>query len=96
MFPVLEDGRSPLDSRVLDLPASFNFRDLGGLPTRRGLTVDVGRLYRSGDPSQLEPAIGRSLAAIDLRTVIDLRTSLEHKERGVGQLGLSSPNGPRP
>jgi ADP-ribose pyrophosphatase YjhB (NUDIX family) len=79
----------PLDTRVLDLPASFNFRDLGGLPTRHGLTVKPGRLYRSGDPSQLNAANAQSIAAIRFRTIIDLRTSVELQERGVGRLGPS-------
>jgi 8-oxo-dGTP diphosphatase len=83
------DEPSPVDTRVLDLPASFNFRDLGGLPTRHGPTVKVGRLYRSGDPSQLNAANAHSLAGIGLRTMIDLRTSLELEERGVRQAGLS-------
>jgi protein tyrosine/serine phosphatase/ADP-ribose pyrophosphatase YjhB (NUDIX family) len=87
--PLPKDELSPFDTRVLDLPASFNFRDLGGLPTRHGLTVKPGRLYRSGDPSQLDPANRQSLLAIGLRTVVDLRMSLELEERGVGQLDPS-------
>jgi protein-tyrosine phosphatase len=96
LHPVLKDEPSPLDTRSFDLPASFNFRDLGGLSARQRRTVDVGRLYRSGDPSQLDPANGRSLASIGLRTVIDLRTSHEFKERGVGQLGVSCTHLRRP
>lgn len=88
MPPVLNDEPSPRDTRVPDLPASFNFRDLGGLPTLHGLTVKIGRLYRSGDPSQLDPTNARSLAAIGLRTVVDLRTSLELQARGVRPAGL--------
>jgi 8-oxo-dGTP diphosphatase len=59
--PLPEDEPSSNDTRVLDLPTSFNFRDLGGLPTRHGLTVKAGRLYRSGDPSQLDPTNTRSV-----------------------------------
>jgi protein tyrosine/serine phosphatase/ADP-ribose pyrophosphatase YjhB (NUDIX family) len=79
---------SAFDTRVLDFPPAFNFRDLGGLPTRHGQTVKVGRLYRSGDPSQLDPASARSLAAVGFRSLLDLRTSLELTERGVGTLDL--------
>jgi 8-oxo-dGTP diphosphatase len=94
--PLPRDEPSPVGAQVLDLPASFNFRDLGGLPTRHGLTVKAGRLYRSGDPSQLDPADTRSLAAISLRSVVDLRTSLELQERGVGLAGPSSAHLHRP
>jgi ADP-ribose pyrophosphatase YjhB (NUDIX family) len=79
----------PFETRVLNLPASFNLRDLGGLPTRHGLAVNAGRLYRSGDPSRLSAASARSLEAMRFRAIIDLRTSDELQKRGVGQLGSS-------
>ncbi len=75
----------PVHRGATELPPSFNFRDLGGLPTRAGLTLAAGRLYRSGDPAQLglsaEDALG---CAIGFRTIIDLRTSIELKQYGTG------------
>lgn len=82
---------SPVQTGAMELPASFNLRDLGGLPTRAGLTLVKGRLYRSGDPPQLGLLAEDALAhAIEFRTVIDLRTSIELKQHGIGRRFQSS------
>jgi len=55
-----------------------NWRDLGGLPTRtRDLVVRPRRLFRSSSPSRFAPAEQLALAALNLRSVIDLRTTVE-------------------
>ncbi len=75
----------PVQVKALELSRSFNLRDLGGLSTRTGQAVVPGRLYRSGDPSQLGLPTADGLAcAIGFRTVIDLRMSIELKEHGTG------------
>jgi hypothetical protein len=73
----------PEKEGAMELPASFNFRDVGGIPTRTGRTLASGRFYRSGDLTQLDSAVADAFArAIGLRTVIDLRTSVERNEHG--------------
>lgn len=56
---------------VRDVP---NLRDLGGWTTTEGRTVRYGVVYRSTDLSRIRPT---SLSALDLRTVVDLRTAAE-------------------
>jgi protein-tyrosine phosphatase len=51
-----------------------NFRDLGGLPTRNGLTVVPGRFFRGSSPSGYDLAERQVLASLNLRTILDLRT----------------------
>ena len=66
----------------LGLPAALNFRDLGGLATRRGRSLLRRRFYRSGSPAHLGPAEAQAFDALGLSTVIDLRTSIERAEYG--------------
>jgi protein-tyrosine phosphatase len=77
----------PVEVELLKFPASFNWRDLSGLPTRNKQAVATRRLYRSGDPSRLDSqAAGALLGAIGLRTIIDLRTTIELKDCGIERL----------
>jgi hypothetical protein len=55
----------------------FNFRDLGGLPGHAGRTVHYGRLYRSDSLHRLTDVEGEHLAALGIRTVLDLRRPKE-------------------
>lgn len=67
----------PLDDRFVAVDGCFNFRDLGGYPTRDGRTVAWRRLYRS-DALHRATAEGEpALAALGLATVLDLRTPSE-------------------
>jgi protein-tyrosine phosphatase len=50
-----------------------NLRDLGGLPTADGRRIRAGVLFRSEAPPRLTPTGRRQLAALGIRTVIDLR-----------------------
>jgi protein-tyrosine phosphatase len=55
----------------------FNFRDLGGLRTIDGRTVHYGRLYRSDSLHRLTGDETEKLAALGVRTVLDLRRPTE-------------------
>lgn len=59
--------------RLIALPGTHNLRDLGGYPARGG-TVRWRTLLRSDALHQLDDAGREQLAALNLRTVIDLRT----------------------
>lgn len=66
--------------RVIRFQRVFNVRDLGGLPTRSGATVKRGLLYRADGVHRLDGEDLEVVAALGLRTVLDLRTEgeLEH------------------
>lgn len=58
-----------------------NFRDAGGLPTRDGGRVRTGLLYRSVALDAATDADLQALGALGIRTVFDLRTSMEQERR---------------
>jgi protein-tyrosine phosphatase len=58
-----------------------NFRDVGGHPTRDGLRVRSGQLYRSVDLAGLDADMLDWLGGIGLRTIYDLRTGPERERR---------------
>jgi len=55
-----------------------NFRDFGGILVAGGLTIKKGLLYRSGSLAEASEEDLEQLAALGIRTVVDLRT---HRER---------------
>ncbi|MFF9506692.1 tyrosine-protein phosphatase [Streptomyces sp. NPDC014724] len=61
------------------VPAStvVNLRDLGGIPLEAGRRVRSGAVLRSGRLSGLDAAQDRAVAALGIRTVVDLRTADE-------------------
>jgi protein tyrosine/serine phosphatase len=61
----------------VEFECCFNFRDLGGYPATDGREVRRGALYRSDSLHRLSHSDLRALAALHIRTVIDLRTSAE-------------------
>jgi protein tyrosine/serine phosphatase len=67
---------SPL-SRHLVLERAWNFRDLGGYVGADGRSVRWRRLFRADGLERLSPADLEQVAALGLRTVIDLRTGDE-------------------
>lgn len=61
---------------MTELEGTFNFRDLGGLPTAGGPTA-YGVLYRSDALHALTPAGEAELAASDIGVIVDFRTPTE-------------------
>ena len=70
------------DNRHIPLPATFNFRDVGGYLGHDGRTVRRGRLYRSDSLHRLDEQDRDAFAAIGVRTVIDLRRPTEVERDG--------------
>lgn len=68
-----------------------NLRDLGGLPAGDGLVTRGGVLLRSEAPCGLSPAGVDELAALGLRTTVDLRHEGENE-----YAAASLPDGVRP
>ncbi|GAA2707689.1 tyrosine-protein phosphatase [Micromonospora olivasterospora] len=60
-------------NRRIPFSAMFNFRDVGGYPTRDGRAVRWARLYRSDSPHRIDGADRDAFVALGVRTVIDLR-----------------------
>ncbi|WP_371631983.1 tyrosine-protein phosphatase [Streptomyces sp. NBC_01259] len=63
--------------RALPAVSVLNLRDLGGIALRYGCQVRPGRVLRSGQLSGLGPADDAAVAALGIRTVVDLRTADE-------------------
>lgn len=63
--------------RILPFYGAPNFRDLGGYQTIDGRSVKWGKLYRSGDLSELTDTDLAYLAHLDLKTIFDLRSPKE-------------------
>lgn len=70
------------DNRNIQLPATFNFRDVGGYHGHDARTVSRGRLYRSDSLHRLDEQDRDAFAAIGIRTVIDLRRPTEVERDG--------------
>lgn len=68
--------------RLITLDNVHNFRDLGGYPTEDGRSVRWGLLYRSDGLHSVTDADITCIRALDIRTVIDLRTTGELTEHG--------------
>jgi protein-tyrosine phosphatase len=64
-------------TRDIDLQGAANVRDLGGLRTADGREVLPGRVLRGDSLHRLTPTDVQTLAAVGLRTVIDLRSDAE-------------------
>jgi protein-tyrosine phosphatase len=74
----------PENSRLLPLVGAFNFRDLGGYPTTSGGLTRWGRLFRSDALHELTEADVAVLREVGLRTIVDLRTTVEMDRTGRG------------
>jgi protein tyrosine/serine phosphatase len=71
----------------LELDGAANARDLAGLPTADGRSVQPGRLIRSDNLQDLSDRDVRTLVdALRVRTVADLRTGVEVDLEGPGPL----------
>ena len=75
-------------TRVLELDACVNFRDLGGYSTVDGRRVRWRRVFRSDTLHRLERGSAERLEAeLGIRTAIDLRAYDEIERAGIGHLG---------
>lgn len=66
-----------LAERHLALEGTFNFRDLGGYPTKDGKHIKWGKLFRSDDLHGLTPADKVYLGSIPIVSVVDFRAQQE-------------------
>jgi protein-tyrosine phosphatase len=64
-------------ARHIQFTGCFNFRDLGGYPTRDGHHTRWRRLFRADGLDHLDDEDRATLAPMGIRTVIDLRTDVE-------------------
>jgi protein-tyrosine phosphatase len=71
-----------ITDRHVALTGCFNFRDLGGYPTSDGGSLLWKKLYRADGLTRLSEEDCAALAALELATVIDLRTTDEVDTRG--------------
>ncbi|GLW70291.1 protein-tyrosine-phosphatase [Kitasatospora phosalacinea] len=80
-FELVPDRGAPLvvADRSLHLASAPNFRDLGGYRTADGRWVELGRVYRSDDLSELTDQDLAKLHRLGIRTVLDLRTPAEQQ-----------------
>lgn len=76
---IREDG--PPSERFIDLSGCFNVRDLGGYRTSDGYAVRRGLIFRADALHRLTQVGEESLDALNLATVIDLRTPAEVAQR---------------
>jgi protein tyrosine/serine phosphatase len=74
------------EHRFVPLDGAFNFRDLGGLPTRDGAVTRAGVMFRSDALHHLVPSDIDHLTELGMRTVIDLRSAVELDRTGRGPL----------
>ncbi|MGH9186895.1 MAG: tyrosine-protein phosphatase [Acidimicrobiales bacterium] len=73
---------APQLERHLDFETVFNFRDLGGYPAADGRAVRWRVVFRADGLHRLSGPDLMRLAELGVRTVLDLRTSIELEERG--------------
>lgn len=69
----------------INLEGTFNFRDLGGLPTQDGRIVKTGCLFRSDALYRLSDKDLKTLQEMQIRTIVDFRSPKE---------GAAHPNRP--
>ena len=74
------------EDRFIELDGVFNFRDLGGLPTRDGGITRSGLMFRSDALHHLEAPAVEWLVDHGMQTIIDLRSSVELERTGRGPL----------
>ena len=70
--------------RRITLERAFNFRDLGGYSASAQRTVRWGLIYRADGIHRIEGADLARVAALGIRTVLDLRTRGELADHGRG------------
>ena len=89
--------RVKIATRNINIPGIQNFRDLGGYssyPTQK--KVHWGMLYRSAEIDKLKPCSRKELKNIGIRTIIDLRSSVEANRQSPLQQAIQSDPYPHP
>ena len=77
--------------RKIPLEGCFNFRDLGGYPTRDGAHVRWRRMFRAdGLQSLTEEDVQHLRDELHLQDIIDLRSTAELTNDGRGRLAETS------
>jgi protein-tyrosine phosphatase len=76
------------DGRHLRVDGTYNLRDVGGYPTHAGGSVAWRTLFRSDSLHRLDSHSVAGLAALDLRTIVDLRADIEVEQRPSALTGL--------
>jgi protein-tyrosine phosphatase len=79
------------DRRWVPLDGAFNFRDVGGYATTDGAGVRWGSVFRSDALQHLSPGDLRSIGALGIDRIIDLRSPEEIEAVGRGRLATGSP-----
>lgn len=84
-----EDDTLILSNKLIKLEGAVNFRDIGGLTTKNGKRLKMGKLYRSDKLSELTSSDKEILRSLGIKKVSDLRTRTEVKEEPdvIGQKG---------
>ncbi|WP_121966817.1 tyrosine-protein phosphatase [Myroides sp. N17-2] len=78
VYKVVSDkDTSYLSNRHLKFKKVHNFRDMGGIRNKEGKQIVWGHFFRSGQLSKLKNSEYAKLEAINVKTVIDLRTDKE-------------------
>lgn len=75
-------GGRNVDQQTYLIDGTFNVRDIGGHRTTGGARVRTGRLLRSASLDALTASGIETIRSLDLRTVIDLRSSAEVDRHG--------------
>lgn len=75
-----------VDRRLVVLEGATNFRDVGGYPTADGRVVRWGSVYRSDSLEDLTPSDVERLLLLELREVLDLRSTREVEAFGTTPL----------
>ena len=65
--------------RKIPLKGTYNFRDMGGYPTKEGQQIRWKTLYRSDHLHNLNTKALNTLSALELDTMVDFRTLAERK-----------------
>lgn len=73
-----------MTSTRIPLEGAYNFRDLGGLRGREGLTIPARKVFRSDRLTGLSKRDTDTLESLGIVRVFDLRSDLELSEHGPG------------
>ncbi|KZM73830.1 tyrosine-protein phosphatase [Nocardia terpenica] len=89
------DANAPAVTRI-ELQGAVNVRDIGGYRTYDGAQVRSGKVVRADALNNLTPGDVRTLAGLNLQTVVDLRTRAEIQAMGADKLPPGVPLVARP